>query len=121
MPLNNTEHNSFTRDEELFLLLERDIPEMSGRLGNMEGKQTLIETGLNDCKQGIAVLSTKVDNLATEVKSMYNKDTLPWYKDFQKILILLLVVGFMAIAGVKGADTLISNLNPLPENTGVNQ
>lgn len=101
-----------TRDEEVLLIVERDIPELHEKMTNLDQKQNDIEGKVNECIQGISSLSGKMDIITIEVKSIKDRDQLPFYKDFNKVLILLFALGFMAVAGVKGANTLLGNLGP---------
>ena len=105
------------RDEELLLVVERDIPGLHDKMTTLEQKQNNIEDKVNECAAGISNLSGKMDLITIEVKSIKDKDQLPYWRDFQKVLILILVLGFMLLAGVKGAKGILNNLNPLPAIT----
>lgn len=106
MPLAN---EALSRDEELLLIVERDIPDLKDSVEDMDDKINTLSRTVEECKSAIGSLASKVDLLVTDMR----KDQLPWWKDFQKILILLFSIGFMVLAGVKGASTLLENVNPI--------
>ena len=80
-------------EEELFLLIKRDFP-------NMKEKVDSINTMVVAMKEDI-----------TSIKTL-SPTSMPWYLDFQKILIFLLVVGFMILAGVKSYDNIVQHIIP---------
>ena len=106
MPIAN---EVLSRDEELLLIVERDIPDLKESVEDMDEKISTLSQTVDECKTAISALTSKVDLLITDM----NKEQLPWWKDFQKVLILLFSIGFMVLAGVKGASTLLENVNPI--------
>ena len=48
-------------------------------------------------------MNQKLDSF---MKDQMNKDLLPWYKSFEKILILLLVLALMSVAGITWQERL---------------
>lgn len=121
-------------DEEVFLVVKRDIPsiqsslsEIKDEMKDMSEKQDSQSTDHNLLVTQVTTLSTKLDSgflaadkrfteLFNEIKLIGNKEELPWYKSFEKVLILLLVLGLGTLAGVKSYNDVISKI-PVIGNT----
>lgn len=112
-----------TRDPEfenqLYLLIERDFPmlqkdveEIKEDLKSLKDSHAEDRADAKDTKTQLGLVADDVKALKTSVATMVTIKELPWYKDFQKLLILLFAVGFMILAGVKAYEGLAENLLP---------
>lgn len=115
-------------DEEVFLVVKRDIPsiqsslsEIKDEMKDMSEKQDSQSADHNLLVTQVATLSSKVDSgfsgtdkrlteLFDEIKLFANKEELPWYRSFEKVLILLLVLGLGTLAGVKSYNDVINKV-----------
>lgn len=122
-------------NEEVYLVVKRDIPSIQSNLDQI--KQDMEEMSDQQSRQSeqhaklttqVETLSGKVDGfrsdqalgfaaadkrfteLFEEIKLIANKEELPWYKSFEKVLILLLVLGLGTLAGVKSYSDIINKI-----------
>lgn len=106
-------------ENELYLLIERDFPmlkkdveEIKTDLKSIKESHAQDRLDAKETNSKLDSVAEDVSTLKTSINAMVTKTELPWYKDFQKILILLFAVGFMILAGVKAYEGLAENLLP---------
>lgn len=108
----------------ILFLVERDIPmlqkDVEGIRGDVEqikDKQTEQSAAIQRLEIANNHSSTVIDAIKAESAAMNQKldsftqeqmkrDLIPWYKDFEKILILLLVLALMSVAGITWQEKL---------------
>jgi len=113
-PLKNKENTSTEAQEttsghdlnsievKMLLLFERDMPMVQQRLLSLESKAESVDDKLSKLN----------NNILSKLEEKTQKQEMPFYKDFQKILILLFAVGFMILSGVKAYEGLATSLLP---------
>ena len=125
-------------DDELYLLVERDFPMLQKDVEEIKKTVKLIEKSSENDRAATKEVSSQLVRVTEDVKSVtadvksvaedlkslaisvstiqkgphVEKPELPWWQDFRNILILLLVAGFMTLAGVKAAESLFLKVNP---------
>ena len=119
-------------DDELYLLVERDFPMLQKDVEEIKKTVKLIEKSSENDRAATKEVSSQLVKVTEDVKSVAedlkslavsvstiqkgpreDKPEIPWWQDFRNILILLLVAGFMALAGVKAAESLILKISPM--------
>lgn len=121
-------------DEEVYLVVKRDIPAIQSDLDEIKRDVEVIsdEQGKQIQQHDklvtqVEVLSAKVDSfrvaqeagfnaaitrfneLSQEIKNSKTEE-IPWYRSFEKVLILLLVLGLGTLAGVKSYSDIIGKI-----------
>lgn len=99
--INTNESISEERDDQLFLLLERDFPSMKSDIDKITGKIDTIQKEMDS-------ISKSVD----ELKLLTKKNDMPWWRDFQQLLILAFAIGYMILAGVKAYEGVVDKVVP---------
>lgn len=126
-------------DDELYLLVERDFPMLQKDVEEIRKTVKIIEKSSENDRaatkevssqlvrvtEDVKLVTADVKSVAEDLKSLAvsvstiqkgpreDKPEIPWWQDFRNILILLLVAGFMALAGVKAAESLILKISPM--------
>lgn len=103
---------NLTRDEELFLIIERDIPQLNDRMDDLEDSVKEVSSKISDLDTKINTQNVELKSIKDGLDSLNLKKELPWYQDFQKLLILLFAIGFMILAGVRAYEGLVDKVLP---------
>lgn len=105
-------------DDEMMLIIRRDIPNMKEEIDDMSENMNDVVEKIIEQKEHYTNLSTKFDLLSEHIKefktdtsaqfkklddrlgAILTKEEVPWYKSFEKVLIMLLILGLGSVAGV---------------------
>ena len=121
-------------DEEVYLVVKRDIPAIQSDLdeikrdvevisdeqskqsgqhdrlvSQVESLSAKVDTFRADQAAGFSAALTRFNELSQEIKNSKTEEV-PWYKSFEKVLILLLVLGLGTLAGVKSYSDIIGKI-----------
>lgn len=102
-------------EQEVLLLIERDIPMIQNDISDIKDDLKSLKTAHDSDRKEMTIAVTQIGNLSsmmTEIKQTLSekKEEMPWWRNFQQILIMILVLGIMVLAGVKGADALLNKV-----------
>jgi hypothetical protein len=122
-------------NEEVYLVVKRDIPAIQSNLSEIkqemedmsaqqrsqsdehaklvhqfESLSGKVDGFRLDQANGFAAADKRFTQLFDEIKLIANKEELPWYKSFEKVMILLLVLGLGTLAGVKSYGDVITKI-----------
>lgn len=116
MPQVNTPENM---DDQLFLLIERDFPLMredvdkiSQKVDNIKQEIDLIYKSVDKNTSLHEETKQNLSDLKIQVNKLTDTQNLPWWRNFQELLILAFAIGYMILAGVKAYEGIVSKVIP---------
>jgi len=68
--------------------------------------------------EGFVSMASRLDSLSRDIKGISDKEEKPWYQNFEKVMIFVLILGLGTLAGVKSYNDVIGfavkAVSPIP-------
>lgn len=94
-------------DDDLFLLLKRDLPEIKDLIKNLNDKEENNIQMFSQIKSEIKDLDTNLQLLSSKVDA---KEEKPWYLNVKDLALIILILSVITLAGVNSAAKFIPNV-----------